>query len=55
MIPTLYDDEKVKAEAQFKHIEGILKVLESPIDDEQKKIVLQNTYHLTDEETDNLI
>jgi HK97 family phage portal protein len=54
-IPDLYEDEKLKADADFKVAEGYVKILESTITDEQKIKSLMYAYHLTEDEASNIV
>ncbi len=54
-IPDLYEDEKLKADADFKVAEGYVKILESLLTNEQKIKSLMYAYHLTEDEASNIV
>ena len=54
-IPSLFEEERIKAETNFKNAEGYLKILESTITNEQKVKSLMLSYHLTEDEAENIV
>tara|TARA_R110002020_G_C16321697_1_gene774872 strand:- start:17062 stop:18321 length:1260 start_codon:yes stop_codon:yes gene_type:complete len=49
-IPHLYEDTKLKAEADYKVAEGYVKILESQMTQDQKIKSLMMSYHITEDE-----
>jgi HK97 family phage portal protein len=54
-VPNLFEDEKLKAESNFKNAEGFVKILESTLTTEQKVKSLMLSYHLTEDEAENIV
>ena len=54
-VPNLFEDEKLKAETDFKTAEGYVKILESTLTQEQKVKSLMMSYHLTEDEAENIV
>lgn len=54
-IPHLYEETKLKAESNYKVAEGYVKILESQLTDEQKIKSLMMSYHLTEDEAENIV
>lgn len=54
-IPHLYEETKLKAEADYKVAEGYVKILESQLTQEQKIKSLMMSYHLTEDEAENIV
>ena len=54
-VPNLYEDEKLRAETDFKNAEGYVKILESTLTQEQKIKSLMRSYHLSEDEAENIV
>lgn len=54
-IPNLFEDEKLKSQTNFKNAEGFVKILESQLTREQKIKSLMLSYHLTEDESENIV
>lgn len=54
-VPHLYEDTKLKSEADFKVAEGYVKILESSLTNEQKIKSLMMSYNLTEDEAENVV
>ena len=54
-VPHLYEETKLKAEADYKVAEGYVKILESQMTQDQKVKSLMMAYHLTEEEAENIV
>ena len=54
-IPHLYQETKLKSESDFKVAEGYVKILESQLTQEQKIKSLMMSYHLTEDEAQNIV
>lgn len=54
-VPNLFEDEKLRAETDFKTAEGYVKILESTLTQEQKVKSLMMSYHLTEDEAENIV
>ena len=54
-VPNLFEDEKLIAETDFKTAEGYVKILESTLTQEQKVKSLMMSYHLTEDEAENIV
>jgi len=54
-VPHLYEETKLKAEADYKVAEGYVKILESQMTQEQKVKSLMMAYHLTEDEAENIV
>lgn len=54
-IPHLYEESKLKAEADYKVAEGYVKILESTMTPDQKVKSLMYAYNLTEDEAQNIV
>jgi len=54
-VPNLFEDEKLKAETDFKNAEGYVKILESQLTQDQKVKSLMMSYHLSEDEAENIV
>ena len=54
-VPNLYDEEKIKAQANEITAKGYVKIMESQMTQEQKIKTLMMSYHLTEDEAINIV